>query len=41
MKTEYESPVNYEIQHVELLVATIMWYGILLTMNTEAKILQF
>jgi len=41
MKTEYVSLVNYEIQHVKLLVATTMWYDILLAVNTEGKTLQF
>jgi len=33
MKTEYVSLVNYVIQHVKLLVATTMWYDILLAVN--------
>jgi hypothetical protein len=41
MKTEYDSPVNYEIQHTELLAATTMWCDILLAANTEGKTLQF
>lgn len=42
MKTEIESPVNYEMQHGELLVATTMGCdNILLAVNTEGKTLQF
>jgi hypothetical protein len=41
MKTEYVSIVNFEIQYVKLLVATTMWYDILLAVNTEGKTLQF
>jgi hypothetical protein len=41
MKTECVSLVNYEIQHAKLLVATTMWYDILLAVNTAGKTLQF
>lgn len=40
VKSKAESRVHYKLQNIEVFVATLAWYDILLAMNTEGKTLK-